>query len=285
MEEHYLQHRLGETHFLTWGDRQAPPLLLVHGLGGQAANYLELAEYLATTYRVIAPDLPGRGLSTWLTEQDYCFAYYQDVILALLTALKVDQLRWVGTSMGGALGFYMAADGLAGRVTHLVANDIGPTLPETVAQAIAQGTSQLPVADTLQALAQRLAESFAAMSGLQRPLDYWIKRARYFSRRCEDGRYTLHYDPQVASQLIHHPSDFEQWDNFAAIDIPLMVIWGQRSEVLNREIFARMQAEKPAMSSLVIPDCGHAPLLDEENVLASIGEFLAVKTSGNNHDH
>lgn len=274
--DHYIQHQWGETHFLSWGSSEAPPLLVVHGLGGNAANYLDLAEYLSSQYWVIAPDLPGRGLSSWALDANshYSFPTYEAVILKVLTSLGIDKLRWIGTSMGGALGIRLGAGVLAGRITHLLINDIGPTLDESVVEQIVQSASSLPICESLTDLAQWLLASFSESAGERRSLEYWLARARYFSRRCDDGRYTLHYDPRVVLQLRHRSEDYEQWEAFDALDMPMMLIRGEQSSVLTAEIMATMTARKPRLTTLVVPDRGHAPLLEDTTELESIGSFL-----------
>ena len=127
-----------EIHYTEWGRDDAPPVLLWHGMARTCRDFDDLAAALAGRYRVLCPDLIGRGLSEWSPDPDteYCLAFYAAIAQAFVDALRLDRLCWVGTSMGGALGIRAAATTLRGRISRLVVNDIGPNLPPGAAERI-----------------------------------------------------------------------------------------------------------------------------------------------------
>ncbi|PNB76928.1 alpha/beta hydrolase, partial [Pseudomonas sp. FW305-BF6] len=99
-----------------------------HGLTRNGRDFDIIARNLAENYHVICPDTIGRGLSGWSTnpENEYCFEHYSHLAIALLDDLEIEQVRWVGTSMGGAIGIRIAGTPThQNRISHLVLNDIG----------------------------------------------------------------------------------------------------------------------------------------------------------------
>src|SRR5688500_4926741 len=103
--------RLHRMSYWEWGDSQNPRVLVcVHGLTRQGRDFDTLAQAMADTYRVVCPDIAGRGQSDWLDEpQDYAIATYVADIITLTARLNAGQLDWVGTSMGGLIGLACAS--------------------------------------------------------------------------------------------------------------------------------------------------------------------------------
>lgn len=279
MDEMFVKHSFGESHLIEWGSMDDPVVLLVHGLGGQAANYLELAEHLSNHFRVLSIDLPGRGKSSWLkgSGKEYCFDVYESVVLQVLDHLSIDSFSWIGTSMGGALGYRMVSGALRERVKKLVVNDIGPLLPESVVPQIITATSAMPKCSSMEELAKTVAGGFEAMAMAPRSLDYWMQRARHYGRRGDDGLWTLHYDPKVVRQLVDHRQDYELLQEFESIEIPILVIRGGSSEVLTDSAVEEMKVRNRMCEILIIDGYGHAPLLDDPSDLAVIDSFLRSK--------
>src|SRR5579863_10057747 len=128
-------HRLA---YCEWpGPKDAPALICVHGLTRNARDFDTLAEALSARYRVICPDMPGRGKSEWLAHgADYDNPLYLSDMAALIARLDVDRVDWVGTSMGGIIGILLAA--LPGApIRRMVINDVGPVIPKDGLQRIA----------------------------------------------------------------------------------------------------------------------------------------------------
>src|SRR5260370_33309276 len=101
-------------------------------------DFDDLEKHLADRYHVICPDTIGRGLSQWSPEpeQEYSLNFYAALATALVDQLGIGRLRWIGTSMGGAIGIKVAAGALRDRITHLVLNDIGPEIADAAGTRI-----------------------------------------------------------------------------------------------------------------------------------------------------
>lgn len=264
-----------EIHVTEWGEPHKPALVMWHGLARTGRDFDEAAGALASDYFVICPDTLGRGLSSWARDfrTDYSYARFGEITLGLLDQYAIGKLRWVGTSMGGLLGVTLAADALKGRITHLVINDIGPDIPQAGAQRIIDYVGKPPVCDTVGELEEWLRKSYAPFG---RNSDaFWRRMADTSSRRTDDGRITVHYDPAIVSQFTHHKADLDVWDAYDAVEASTLLIRGVDSDVLAPDIAEVMTARGPRPRLVVLPDCGHAPTLASGGEIAMLRDFLS----------
>ena len=106
---HYLRCHGREIHYVEWGDKAAPPLIMWHGLARTCRDFDDLARELQGSYRIIAPDTLGRGFSQWspAPDEEYCLAFYAKIAQSLFDQLGIErvvQLRPVHAHAGdGAL--------------------------------------------------------------------------------------------------------------------------------------------------------------------------------------
>ena len=120
-----------------WGDPENDRVLVcVHGLSRQGRDFDTLARMLASEYRVVCPDVVGRGRSDRLAQPaGYAIPTYVADMVTLLARLNARTLHWVGTSMGGLIGMVLA--GLPGSpVARLVLNDVGPAIQSAALERI-----------------------------------------------------------------------------------------------------------------------------------------------------
>jgi pimeloyl-ACP methyl ester carboxylesterase len=264
-----------EVHVTEWGDPQNPPLIMWHGLARTGRDFDEAAEALSDDYFVLCPDTIGRGLSSWgKTEQDYSYRLYGQTALDLLDHYGLGKTRWVGTSMGGLIGVTLAAGLLKERITHLVINDVGPDIPAAGATRIASYVGTPPVYDTIAELEAWLRKNYAPFG---RNSDvFWRRMADTSLRRTDQGKVTVHYDPRIVSQFTHHKGDLDVWDKWDAVTVPTLLIRGEHSDVLSREVAAEMTMRGPKPRLHVMKDCGHAPTLTTDEEIALLRDFLAA---------
>ena len=104
-EERFLESRGGRLRYLAAGEGE--PLLLVHGLGGAAANWVVLAPLLLPGRRLLVPDLPGHGGSSPLPAASSLRAY-ADRLALLLEHEGATPAAVVGHSLGGAIALRLA---------------------------------------------------------------------------------------------------------------------------------------------------------------------------------
>ena len=264
-----------ELHFTEWGAENTEAVLCWHGLARTGRDFDALARHLSGRYRVICPDLLGRGCSQWALEpeREYCFAFYREIALDLCSQLGIERMRWIGTSMGGLLGIALAGGALRGRVTHLVLNDVGPDVPEGAVQRIAAYGGNPPTFETLTALERWLRTVYAPF-GPQTDAT-WRHLAETSWRRTDAGKITVHYDPRLMGHLTSHPADWDQWAAYDRIQCRTLLFRGRGSDVLSRETAEAMTQRGPRCRLVEIEYCGHAPML---NVMAEqqvIDDFLS----------
>lgn len=264
-----------EIHVTQWGDPKKPALVMWHGLARTGRDFDEAAQALCDTYFVICPDTLGRGLSGWARqpEVDYSHHTYGQVALALLDHYAIDHLRWVGTSMGGIIGVKLASKVLKGRISHLVINDIGPDIPQAGTSRIAAYVGNPPIYDTVIEMETWLRQNYAPFG--DNTDTFWRRMADTSIRRTQDGRVTVHYDPAIASQFIHHKADLDVWDAYDTVTAKTLLIRGEKSDVLSVATAEKMTKRGPRPRLETMSGCGHAPTLVSSFEIALLRDFLA----------
>jgi pimeloyl-ACP methyl ester carboxylesterase len=266
-------HRLA---FDDWGHAGAPAVVCVHGLTRNSRDFDALAAALSDQFRVICPDLPGRGNSAWLADPMLYQAQHYVIALAHLLAHIDQDVAWVGTSLGGICGMVIAAtDG--SPINRLVLNDVGPFIPADSLRRIrdymvASGDSPMMARfhdlESIERHLRLVHAPFGLLSDGQ-----WAEMARNSARALPDGRFTLHYDPRIAAPMRgHDPVDVDMWPLWNRILVPRMVIRGETSDVLTAQTCARMEAS--GARAYQVPETGHAPALLDPLQIAAIRAFL-----------
>ncbi|HTP40491.1 MAG TPA: alpha/beta hydrolase [Steroidobacteraceae bacterium] len=254
----------------------APVVLCLHGLTRTCRDFEDLAPRLQRHYRVLAPDLRGRGLSDRDPQPGhYQPAQYLQDLLALLPAVGATRYAVIGTSLGGLLAMMLAATQPA-QVAGIVLNDIGPEIDPAGVERIRQYAGRMaPVADWAQAVAQAQQVYGAAWPGLDQAC--WQRLARRGYREDAQGVPRIDADPMIGEAFRGAPrAALELWPLWSAQrDVPVLAIRGALSDILSRATLARMQREKPDLETLEIAQRGHVPLLDEPGCVERIEAFLA----------
>lgn len=261
--------------YKAWGNADNQRVLIcVHGLARNSRDFDELASVLARDYRVVCPDVVGRGESDWLPQgQVYGIPQYLNDMTTLLAHLGVEEVDWIGTSMGGIMGMLLA--GLPGSpIKHLVLNDIGGFVPATALQRIAQYLGDKRFAG-LSEVETYMRQTYTAFDGLSD--QQWLNLAKHGSRELADGTYALHYDPAIAQATADNShADIDLWGLWQAIDIPQLLIWGDQSDVLQAETVARMQKNNQ-LSLQRINGVPHAPSLMQTEQIEAIQKWLRAQ--------
>jgi pimeloyl-ACP methyl ester carboxylesterase len=272
----YLNCEGRELHYTEWGAQHDEVVIAWHGLARTCRDMDDIAAHLAQRYRVICPDTIGRGLSQWspAPEREYCLAFYVELAAALVDQLGLTTFHWLGTSMGGAIGTVAAATRLRGRVRKLVLNDNGP---ETAAAAIERirGYAGKPAAfDTVTALEQYFRTVYKPYGWLSDA--QWRRLTETSTRRLPDGRVTPHYDPAMVMQFTHHTDDYRRWDEWDSLDIPVLCLRGESSDLLLPDTAEQMRNRGPRAVVAEIAGCGHAPALNTLQQFALVERFLGA---------
>ncbi len=254
-------------------DGAGPPVLCLPGLARSGRDFDELATRLAGAgRRVVCPDLRGRGRSQRADWRSYVPEIYLDDLRQIVAALGLGRFVAVGTSLGGLLGMALALS-MPAALAGLVVNDVGPDVNQAGrARILAYVGEDRPQPDWDAATAElkRLMPGL----GLASEAD-WRRATERTYRLGDDGQLHFDWDPAIVRPLRGSADHGDLWRLWRAVaELPVLLIRGQRSDVLSEATLARMVAAKPDASTLVVPGVGHAPTLDEPACRETIDDFL-----------
>lgn len=265
-----------------WGKADGRIIICVHGLTGNASDFEEIAPALVEDgYRVIAPDLPGRGRSDFLNNPlDYNYAQYWKDLSALMAQLGImtpGSIDWLGVSLGGLLGMYLASLP-ASPIARMILNDVGPEVPKPALDFIAQVVAQEYSFANVEEMEQRMRATRGLTWG---PLTdaQWKRMAKHNARTLPDGRITYGYDPAISKIFEIEPTGpTNLWPCWQATRQPVLTIRGANSVLLTVDIVARMSREKPGrgMDFIEFAGCGHVPSLMAPDQIKAVREWLST---------
>jgi len=271
--------------YTEWGDPANPRVLVcVHGLTRSGRDFDEVAKVLGREYRVVCPDVVGRGLSDWLADpRGYAVPQYVSDMITLIARLNVETVDWFGTSMGGLIGL-----GLAGLpnspIRKLLLNDVGPHIEPIALERIASYLGKPASFATLQEGVDNAAELASTFGPLI--ADEWRAINTPLLKERE-GRWGYRYDPNIAvpfSAANPEASSLGEamlWRALAAIQHPVLVVRGEQSDLLSRETVQKMVAGGQAVSSVEIAGVGHAPAFLAPSQIEIARRFFLDTTAGN----
>jgi len=261
-----------------WGDAANPRVLVcVHGLSRQGRDFDTLAQALCQHYRVVCPDVVGRGRSDWLADPSgYQIPAYVADMVTLLARLNARTLHWVGTSMGGLIGLGLAALPDS-PIERLVLNDVGPAIEwaslQRIGTYLGQPAHWASVEDAADAMLA-VSEGFGKHSREQ-----WLALSRPMLKPDGAG-FKLHYDPAIAVPFRAITPQAAQageallWAGYDAIRCPTLLLRGADSDLLTRATAQAMTARGPKARLHEFAEVGHAPMLVVPEQIAVVREFL-----------
>ena len=259
-----------------WGRKTARhTVVCVHGLTRIGRDFDPLAAELSKQYRVICPDVVGRGKSDWLKDhRNYNFLQYCADMNALLARLEVEEVHWVGTSMGGLIGLMLSAvEGTP--VRSLVLNDVGPELRHSELLRLGSYVGRTTAFDDFESLTDYYSSTYSGFGDLTRK--QWEEMATYSSVE-RDGQYHLHYDPKLGDAFRSSYSfmHFNLWKYWNTIKCPTLTFRGERSSFLTPVTVRKMKERGPGTECIEVPNVGHAPMLNSKSEIQSIKNFIAA---------
>lgn len=262
-----------------WGDpRNAKVLFCVHGVTRVSDDFDNMAAALCDTYRVICPDVVGRGRSSWLVNPKfYEIPQYVSDMVTLVARADVETVEWFGTSMGGLIGMGLAC--LPDTpIRKLILNDIGPTLNPVALTRIGEyiGTGvKFATFDEALAYIRLISLPFGPHTD-----DEWRKLASDALRQDAEGQWTRNYDLNLSIPFKSATTESTQhaeaglWAAYDAIKCPTMVTRGALSDLLSRETADAMAQRGPKARIVEFAGVGHAPTFMHADQIAVVREFL-----------
>lgn len=265
-------HRMAYTE---WGAPDNPRVLIcVHGLTRNGRDFDSLAGAMAQHYRVICPDVVGRGQSGRLRNPaNYAIPQYVADMVTLIARLNVESVHWVGTSMGGLIGMALAS--MEGTpIRKMLLNDVGPLITLESLQRIANYVGTDPTWATFEE-ALSFVKLVSAPFGQLTEADWFHLTEHSISQR-SDGRWGFLYDPEIATpfKATFGDKDIDLWPVYDLIKCPTLVMRGAESDLLRRETWQEMGERGPRAKLAEIQGVGHAPMFMTDEQISLARDFL-----------
>ncbi len=264
-----------QLHYVEWGDPANNNVLIcAHGLTRCGRDFDTLARAMKDRYRVICPDVAGRGESAWLANKaDYNYLQYLNdmaVIIGRVTAGDAKTLHWVGTSMGGIIGMLLASQP-GSPITRLVMNDVGSFIPKASLERIGMYLGASPRFADFESvvMAVRAVSPFGEMSD-----ETWIALTVPLVKQLPDGSWKFRYDPGINEAFKEGAAqDVDLSPFWSKVTCPVLVTRGADSDLLLRDTFDAM-CRKSGVRGVEFPHVGHAPMFQDAGQIAPVREFL-----------
>ena len=261
-----------------WGDASNPRVLVcAHGLSRQGRDFDTLARAMAQDYRVVCPDVVGRGRSDWLADATgYNIPAYVADMVSLLARLNATTLHWVGTSMGGLIGLGLAALPDS-PVQRLVLNDVGPTIEPVSLARIGSYLGQpvhWPSVDAAADALWAISQGFGPHSREQ-----WLALTTPQLRPDGDG-FKPHYDPAIAlpfraiTPALAQAGEAMLWHSYDRLRCPTLLLRGADSDLLSAATAQAMTQRGPQAKLVEFAGVGHAPTLVQPDQVQAVRAFL-----------
>ena len=264
-------------HYTDWGDAANPRVVIcVHGLSRNCRDFDTLAQALQPDFRVVCPDVAGRGKSDWLAaKEDYGYPQYladTTALIARITASGEKTIYWVGTSMGGILGMLLASLPKT-PVQRLMLNDISIVIPKAVLERIANYVGRDPRFKTFQEL-EAYVRSVSAPFG---PLtdEQWHHLTLHGAKQYEDDSWGMCYDPGIGIPFLKGPlADIDLTPYWDKVTCPTLLLRGAQSDLLLKDMALQMTQRGPKPRLVEFEGIGHAPMLMAEDQIKVVRDFL-----------
>ncbi len=268
--------------YVEWGPVRAErTVVCVHGLTRNSRDFDFLARRLTKLgMRVVAVDLPGRGRSEWVPQwHDYGTKLYVSVMSGLIARLNVEQVDWVGTSLGGHIGMELAALPAA-PVRRLVLNDIGARVGAGALQRISNDLAEsvkmrFPTVGAVETYLRHILAPFGQLSDAQ-----WGHMALHGAVDVGNGSLRLNHDPAISKHFwLPMLIDLTLWQVWDKVACPTLILRGEDSDLLALGTVRQMKqrgiaASRGLVQSAEIVGCGHAPALMADSQIALVEDFL-----------
>lgn len=279
MRQHHVQcvdpHGLHRMAYTEWGEADNPRVLIcVHGLTRNARDFDFIAAALQDRYRVVCPDVAGRGRSDRLrVADDYQLPVYVGDMVTLIARLGAEQVHWLGTSMGGLIGMALAAYPDT-PITKLVLNDVGPLISAAAIRRIGEYVGKAPPfasVEEAETYLRTVSASFGPLSDAQ-----WRHLAQHGVHERPGGGVELIYDPAIGEPFrkAMGDQDVSLWPIYDSMRCPTLVLRGAESDLLLRETAEQMTTRGPHARLVEVPGVGHAPMLMDAAQIDAVRTFL-----------
>lgn len=256
--------------------QQNPPMVLLHGNGESAYDWVWVLPELASKYRVYAPDFPGAGQSS-KPDRVYSTDFLTRFVLDFLNALNLEKVILVGNSLGGLISLRIALSD-ADKVAALILVDsagLGSEVNPLLTQMTLPLYGEAAVAwskPTLNAKMRVWARTALMYANPQSAPKDWVTVQEKLTQTPGFLEATLSSLRSLSSIFGQHTVLL---DDLPQLSMPTLVLWGE-----NDLIVPKYQAENavkriPKGQIRIIPNAGHMPQIEQPKLfLESVNQFL-----------
>ncbi|GLQ33927.1 alpha/beta hydrolase [Amylibacter marinus] len=265
-------------HYTDWNNRpdiqDQDTLVCVHGVSRNGRDFDYLAERMMDQYRVVCPDMVGRGESDHLlTHKGYDYLQYNADMNAVLARLDVGKVDWVGTSMGGIIGMVFASLPQS-PIKKLVLVDVGPEISRDSLLKIGEYIGLAGEFKTREALKEYMREIYKDFYPLSEDdLDHMFEHAAV---RTKQGKFKLRMDPAIGDAFREDISlfDVDMWETWDNISCPVLIVRGKESQFFSQETAKEMLTRGPETTLIEMEHAGHTPTLRNDEQVDPIRKWL-----------
>ncbi len=249
------------------GDKAAPALILIHGLGAHLQTWDGWAAALQRDFRVIRFDLPGSGLSPPDPTGDYTDQRSITLILALMDKLAVQTASLIGNSIGGRIAWKFVAVHPE-RLDKLVL-----VAPDGYASPGFEYGKPADVPVTMTAMKYVLPKSM-----LRQNLELAYAEPKKLTGEILDRYHDLMLAPGSRAALLERMRQtvlVPPEPVLRKIEAPVLLLWGEKDQMIPATNAADYQRAMPDAELSILPDLGHVPHEEEPaRSLKPVVEFL-----------
>jgi pimeloyl-ACP methyl ester carboxylesterase len=261
-------------HYVEWGGEGATPIVLLHGLRAYGHWYDDFAEAAKGRYRVIAPDLRGRGASEWAKDADYSTDAYVRDLEGLTDHLGLSRFILGGHSLGGVIVANYAARH-PDRVASLVIIDMSPDVNPVGIARIRRELGETP--EEFASLDQ--ARAFLRGLHPRASDEHRATRLQWMLEEKPDGKIVWRFDGEIRKPRALDPPA-RTWTAFKGIRCPTLIVRGARSDIVALESAEAVVKTIAGSRRVEIPEAAHMVAEDNPNAFnAAVLEFLAAQPS------
>ena len=266
-------HGFHRLNYCEWGDpANSKVAICVHGLTRNGRDFDDIAHALSGEYRVLCPDVAGRGKSEWLThKEDYAYPVYCADMAALIARSGAQTVDWIGTSMGGLIGMLLAAQPNS-PIRKLVMSDVGPFIPKSSLERLSTYVGKPASYESFEDFEQyvrTISAPFGPLTDAQ-----WRRLTESTAGRNDDGKWITNYDPAIARAFTQPIADVVLWPFWDQVSCPTLVLRGKNSDLLLSETAREMTTRGPRARLVEFTGIGHAPMLMAADQINVVREFL-----------
>ena len=273
-ESHFLDVNGARLHHLDWGNPEAPPLVLVHGIRLHAHVWGDFCRRNRKAYHLLALDQRGHGDSGWAEGGRYSLHGYCEDLAAVMDARGLEKFTLIGHSLGARVSL-LYTHLHPGRVARLVLVDMGAGLPPATGKKDFSRITETPPPRDF-ASREEATDYLSAILRIA-PRELVAESVEHGMRKLDNGRFTWKYDPALGGAPKHHPGtkEWDLWEAARGIGCPTLLLHGEHSQVVTSEILERMEKEMPDLRTQRIDNAGHSLFTDQPEAFAgAVGRFL-----------